>query len=260
MQSSRFSLGTAVLLLGVLACNLSASELTDLAATATSQALTLQAATSLPGSPTATLFTGVEVSVTSDTNCRTGPSQKFDLIFTAKPGSSFKVVGKNTPTGYWIINNPTGGTCWLWGQYAVIKGDPSSLPEYPAPSEPTAGPTKTPKPTKTPEATPTMSVPNAPGNLVWERTCEGGFASDGFTPIWIENVTLTWEDSINETGYHVFKNLSPLPDIPQDSTQYHMELRYNQGTGGTLYINFGVEAFNEAGSSPMSAVDVFKCP
>jgi len=219
MQSSRFSLGTAVLLLGVLACNLSASELTDLAATATSQALTLQAATSLPGSPTATQFTGVEVSVTSDTNCRTGPSQKFDLVFTAKPGSSFKVVGKNTPTGYWIINNPTGGTCWLWGQYAVIKGDPSTLPEYPAPPEPTAGPTKTPKPTKTPEATATMSPPSAPSDLMGGRTCAGEF--QGLTPIWRETIWMTWVDNAdNEQAFAIHQNDLLIDTISSNSVTF----------------------------------------
>jgi hypothetical protein len=64
----------------------------------------------------------------------------------------------------------------------------------------------------------------------------------------------------NETGYRVYKNGSPLPDFPKNSTTFHITLRYDQGTGGTLFDNFGVEAFNSAGSSARIAVDVPKCP
>ncbi len=86
-------------------------------------------------------------------------------------------------------------------------------------------------------------------------------ASDGVTPIWIEPITLSWGDlAVNEDGYRVYKNGSPVPDLPKDSQTYQIEMRYPQGTGGALYFNFGVEAFNEVGASTRSSVDVPKCP
>ena len=256
---------SGALILTILACNLPGGQSNDLGGTITAQAETLQAPTSTPtfdGTAAASISltsSVVEVSVTSNTNCRTGPNSAFDLVFTMNPGMTAQVVGKDTPDNYWIINNPTGGTCWLWGQYAVLDGDTNTLPEYPAPAAPPkpTQPTKTPKPS----ATPKPEAPKAPSDLAgaYDRTCEGG-TRDG-TPIWIEDVTLTWHDNASdETGYRMYKNGSPVPDLPADSTQYHIVLRYNQGTGGALYDNFAVAAFNAVGESSKIAVDVPKCP
>jgi hypothetical protein len=253
----------------MLACNLALDSGggQDLAATITAQAAELQTANeAAAASPTPELAApdagGPEVTVSADTNCRTGPSTDFEVVLTMHPGASAPVIGKYTPGDYWIISNATGGSCWLWGKYATVTGDTGSLPDYPAPAAPSAQPTKEKKPTKTPapSKTPEPVVPSAPGNLAWNRTCEGGYASDGVTPIWIEAITLTWQDSSNETGYRVYKSGSAVPDLPADSTSYNITMRYPQGTGQSLYINFEVEAFNAAGSSPRSGTDVFKCP
>ena len=266
MKSSRFFLGTTLVLFGVLACSLQGGPSAgqpDLAATITAQYLTLQAPIATAATATGAGSSAVEVSVTSDTNCRTGPSQDFDRVFVAHPSQSFKVVGKNTSTNYWIITDPSGGTCWLWGQYAILTGDPSTLPEYPKPAQPNPGPTKTPKPTKTPQqsASATPAAPAAPGGMAYERTCEMYIASDGFTPKWSEAISLTWQDNAtNETGYRLYKNGSPLPVLPPDSTAYHITERYNTGTGGTLFIAFKVEAFNNYGTSDPTGLDVPKCP
>ena len=242
------------------ACNLPSGGPTptpDLPGTITAQALTLQAKTSIP--PTETAISGVEVSVTTDSNCRTGPSQAFDLILTAYPGQTFKVVGKNTPTNYWIINNPAGGTCWLWGRYAVLSGDTSTLPEYPAPPEPAPESTKTPKPTKTPEPTATISKPSPPSGLNYVRTCEAIMA--GSIPKWFEGVTLSWQDTAdNEQGFGVYQNDLLVATQPKNSTGYYTSLNYNQGTGGPLFDKFAVEAYNITGSSARPAVDVPRCP
>jgi hypothetical protein len=267
MRSTAVLLSVSVVLMSSLACNLAGSPATgtpDLPGTITAQAETLAAPTATPPAE-ATSASAPEVSVTSNTNCRRGPSTDYDLVFTMYPGSKAQVVGKDTPDNYWIINNPTGGTCWLWGQYAVLTGDTSSVPEFPRP-EPVAQATKPPKPTKTsgptagPAATATEAPPQAPGGFAQSRTCEGGYGSDGITPIWIEAVVLTWQDSNNETGYTLYKNNGALPTLPANSTSYNITLRYPQGTGGALYDNFALEAFNDAGTSSRPAVDVPRCP
>jgi hypothetical protein len=197
------------------------------------------------------------VSVTIATNCRTGPGTVYDMLFAMNPGQTAQIVGKYTPGNYLIINNPNGGVCWLWGQYAVVSGDISGLPEYPVPPTPTPKITLTPKPT----LTPTLAPPAAPSGLsgAYDRTCGGDFK--GLTPIWVEDVNLTWTDNANnETGYRMYKNGSALPDFPPNSTTFHITMRYDQGTGGPLFDNFGVEAFNAAGASARTAVDVPRCP
>ena len=258
-------IAVSALVISTLGCNLQGSQLSSLAATGTAQALTLQAPPGVSGPPAeAPTFTpsftpaGVEVSVSTATNCRTGPGSPYDQVYGLNPGETAQVVGKYTPGNYWIINMPGGGTCWLWGQYATITGDPSGLPEYPVP------PTPTPQFTPTHTFTPTPASPQAPSNLsgAYDRTCEGETRNDG-TPGWVEDITLTWQDNANnETGYRVYKNNSAVPVLPPNSTSYHIILHYQQGTGPNvpLWDAFAVEAFNDAGASARIAVDVPRCP
>ncbi len=70
------------------------------------------------------------VTVSIDTNCRSGPARKYPLLGVLYTGQSAVVVGKNTALNYLIIQNPDGqGTCWLWGQYASVSGNVAAVPE-----------------------------------------------------------------------------------------------------------------------------------
>lgn len=119
----------------------------DLALTITAQAILLQAGTQTALAPTTTLeptFTSAPVisetpspillTVSADTNCRSGPGVEYEIIGALKIGQQAQAVGKNSATGYWIINNQNGpGTCWLWGEFATITGNTDSLQEVAAP-------------------------------------------------------------------------------------------------------------------------------
>ncbi len=277
MNAHRILIAFNILLVAAMACNLqgpSASSAPNLVATITAQAMTLAAPVNTPvpqgkASPP-------QVSVTSVTNCRSGPSTAYALVITVNPGENLQLVGKDTADNYWIVTNPLGGTCWLWGQYAVINGDTSSLPEVPPPPAPTPKPTKAPKPTPVPSNTPVsgiikqppiiiatliLTAPAAPSAFSGSRTCSGAIGSDGFTPIWVEPVALTWHDnSNNEDGFHIFKNGTQIGNLPANSTQYNITLRYPTGTGGSLYDTFGIEAYNAFGASARLTWDVPKCP
>lgn len=100
----------------------------------------------------------VTVSVSVATNCRTGPGQNFKIVYGMPVGQVAKVVAKNSYSGYWIIEIPgqAGQTCWLWGQYAVIKGDTASLKDVVTPTSAATA-------TKTPTATATFT--SAPGAI-----------------------------------------------------------------------------------------------
>ncbi len=133
-----------ILSLGMLACNLPSNTATQPAAECTTLAsadpqTTQQAPTSIPAStvaPAATPSTP-NVTVSSATNCRTGPNASYPLVLTFQPGATAVVVGKYTPSNYWIIQTPTGGTCWLWGAYATVQGNVAALAEM-APPTPAA--------------------------------------------------------------------------------------------------------------------------
>jgi hypothetical protein len=78
------------------------------------------------------------VSVSVDTNCRTGPGQIYDYIGALLTGEMAEVVGQSMDGQYWIIENPDqSGECWLWGNYATVEGPVAGLPQYTPPPTPT---------------------------------------------------------------------------------------------------------------------------
>ena len=259
MRVNRIPFAITVLLIAVLACDVSATPTAptpDLPGTITAQALALLNPNSTPTStstpaplntptPAFTATSSVPmVSVTSPTNCRTGPGTVYDLVYTMNPGESAQIVGKDTPDNYWIIDNPSGGTCWLWGQYAVISGTTEGLQEYPPPP------------------TPTPAEPAAPKNFKGTAACSPSGT------IFIENVhvSLTWTDvANNEDGYHIYRNGSLLSTLAPDSTSFSDDATFSTliSLGTTPppppAVKYGIEAFNAAGSSSRKEVTLH-CP
>jgi len=92
-------------------------------------------------SPTITLTSTLEapmVSVSTSTNCRTGPGTIFDIVGALMVGEQAEVVGKAEYGNYWIIKNPDGsGECWLWSNYATVTGPTDGLTVYTPPPTPT---------------------------------------------------------------------------------------------------------------------------
>lgn len=119
----------------------------DLALTITAQALLLQAVTQSALAPTSTpeptrtsapviteTPSKVIVTVSANTNCRSGPGAVYDIVGALTIGQQAEVIGKNSTTGYWIINNPNApGTCWLWGEHATINGNTANVQEFDIP-------------------------------------------------------------------------------------------------------------------------------
>jgi hypothetical protein len=121
MKSNRIYIALNALLIAGLACTIgqSAPIKVDLPATITVQASTLQAPSQTPAPPTPTSppeATGTPtipvVTVSSASNCRTGPYIYYDLLWTMQPGLTAEVVGKHTSSGTWVIKYP-GGQCFL---------------------------------------------------------------------------------------------------------------------------------------------------
>ena len=159
-----------ILIITALACNLPSATATpgiDVDATLTSLALTQAGQNPPAGLPTVPLDTPTTtltptitptsppaipmVSVSVETNCRTGPGIVYDYLTGLLVGEKAEVVGKYTsvtPT-YWVIKKGSI-TCWLYGQYATVEGDTSNLPEMIPPPSPTPPPTATFTPTTLP--------------------------------------------------------------------------------------------------------------
>jgi hypothetical protein len=194
--------------------------------------------------PTITLTSSPSVpmvTVSLDTNCRTGPNKDYDYLGALLIGETAEVVGKNTATNYWIIKNPDGaGTCWLWGQYATVSGNTSGLQEYAIPATPTPSPT------------PTLGPPKPPKHLTAAKVC-----LPLAVPIFQYLGTISWEDnSDNEDGFNVYLNGGLLVVLPPNANTAPIPgITFPAGTP----LKMGVESFNAAGSSAMKTVDIV-CP
>jgi hypothetical protein len=80
------------------------------------------------------------ISVSSLTNCRTGPGSAYDVVGRLLPGQTADALGRDASNDYWVIRNPSGdpAICWLWGKYATLSGDGQTLPIATRPPRPTA--------------------------------------------------------------------------------------------------------------------------
>jgi len=176
------------------------------------------------------------VSVSENTNCRTGPGVVYDLVGALLVGEQAVVVGKYTVGNYWIINNSNGsGTCWLWGQYVTVTGNTLGLPEY------------------APPPTPTPQPPLPPKNFQVVKNCipiPGPPLKFNYVMI------LKWEDQAdNETGYKVYVNDTLSKTLDADVIQSAFAAILPPG----VPFKFGVEAFNSTSSSARKSETV-SCP
>ena len=82
------------------------------------------------------------LTVSTATNCRTGPGTVYDLLGGIAPGQQAEVVGRDTTGNYWIVRLPSNPTiiCWAWGQYATVTGNMAALPVFTPPPTPTPAP------------------------------------------------------------------------------------------------------------------------
>jgi hypothetical protein len=87
-----------------------------------------------------------QVTVSVNTNCRSGPNTNYDLLGVMMVGEKAEAVGRSTLTDTIIIKLPSNPaiTCWLWMQNATLTGDRESLPLIPIPATPTPKFTNTP--------------------------------------------------------------------------------------------------------------------
>jgi len=84
----------------------------------------------------------VTVSVSGNTNCRTGPGTVYDLLDSLLVGQTAEVVGRDAEGQNWVIKMPSNParTCWLWGRYASLSGNWEALPIIEPPPTPTPAP------------------------------------------------------------------------------------------------------------------------
>jgi hypothetical protein len=254
MKLTRSLLAGVVLIVSILACNApsveqvpppsdaqTAAALTIEALLAPSATATLhqESATSLPATltptvgPTGTITPTYSVpmlKVLQQTNCRMGPGQDYEVVYTYLQWKELEIVGAYPQENYWLVKSPESptGECWLWGEYVEVSGSYWVVSSV------------------TPPPTATIPPPQAPV-IEWEYFCS--YATDDI------DVSLKWRDvATNETGYRIIRNGQVIAELPANSTSYTETIDLVAGEK-TIYE---VEVFNSTGpkrSSPIS----FEC-
>ena len=88
------------------------------------------------------------ISVSVNTNCRSGPGKVYDMEGALLVGEIAEVYGRDPTNNYWYIRNPDADPqfCWVWGKYATLIGPALLLPAFTPPPTPTATLTPVPSP------------------------------------------------------------------------------------------------------------------
>jgi hypothetical protein len=189
--------------------------------------------------PAATTSGAVTVTVSQNTNCRSGPGQAFNEVGSLGPGQIAEVIGKDTFDNYWIIKLPDGSgkTCWLWGQYATVTGDPSKVADVATPT-PKGGSAASTGPLNAPTLTGAVNCVDVGG---------GDFEYQ---------IGLDWKDnSTNETKFNIYTSTSDKFTAPANKTFFDFDVTLPSGTD--LFVT--IKAANDSGESGPSQAG-FKCP
>jgi hypothetical protein len=114
--------------------------------TSTPDATLTATLTPLPTSTITPIFTATPIvpiiSVSVDTNCRSGPGKIYDFVGALLVGETAEVVGRDPSGEFWYVPNPDqpGEYCWLYGKYATLAGNTLTLPVFTPPPTPTPTP------------------------------------------------------------------------------------------------------------------------
>jgi hypothetical protein len=236
MKSKSHFIAGISLILAILACNLPG---TDLPLSVDEQAATVIAATLLAqaqnggdvpitatpsktatpfstatGARTLTItptFSTPQLTVLQQTNCREGPGQDYDVVFTYLPSAKLTILGRYDPTNFWLVQSDQspGGRCWLWGEYVEVTGSYWVVPSV------------------TPPPTATLAPPPAPSVQNWEYFCSAGQMT----------ITIEWTDrATNESGYRVLRDGESIAELAANSSSYTETIALLSGESVEYYL------------------------
>jgi len=258
MNSKQISLAAVTLILAVLACSLpgmaapqeSASEIQTAAAqtvqailtpsitaTVEQQAVVVNNTSTSTSAPTATIGPAATITPTysvpmltvrEQTNCRTGPGQDYEVVFTYLKGKQLEIVGRYDPDNYWLVKSDEApsGECWLWGEYVEVTGSYWVVSSV------------------TPPPTATIPPPKEPA-VEWEFSCN--FATNEM------DVSFTWVDyATNETGYRLIRNDQSIVELPANTTAYKDTYSFDAGEK----VIYQIEVYNVTGFTRSAVISV----
>lgn len=216
----------------IIAATLQAGEVNATAApvTATVSSTPKPSATATAGA-TGTITPTYSVpmlTVREPTNCRSGPGQDYEVLFTYLKGVQLEIAGHYPQENYWLVKSPESptGECWLWGEYVDLTGSYWVVSSV------------------TPPPTATIPPPLAPA-VKWEFSCD--YAANQM------EVAFTWTDhATNETGYRVIRNDQSIVELPANTTAYTDTYVFDADEK----VVYQIEAYNDTGPTRSAVISV----
>ena len=200
----------------------------DVPITATFSPVPQATSTTRPSATITPAYSTPMLAVRESTNCRTGPGQDYEVVFTYLKGKKLEILGNYPQENYWLVRSveSPGGQCWLWGEYVDVTGSYWVVPSV------------------TPPPTATLTLPQAPA-VQWEFNCD--YAINQM------EVSLTWVDyATNETGYRVIRNNQAVTELPANTTAYKDLYTFDIGEK----VLYQIEVYNATGSVLSSVVSI----
>ena len=168
------------------------------------------------------------LTVQESTNCRTGPGQDYEIVFTYLKGKQLEILGNYPQENYWLVRSveSPGGQCWLWGEYVDVSGSYWAVSSV------------------TPPPTATQSLPQAPA-VEWEFNCDYNANQ--------MDVSFTWVDyATNETSYRVIRNDERITELPANTTAYRDVYTFDTAER----VLYQIEAYNSTGSARSTVISI----
>jgi hypothetical protein len=174
-------------------------------------AIASQTATRVVTQTTTPTFSTPVLTVLESTNCREGPGQDYEVVFTYLAKKQLQILGRYDPTNFWLVKSAESknGSCWLWGEYVELAGSYWAVPSV------------------TPPATATLAPPQVPSLQNWEYFCSAGQMT----------ITIEWIDkATNETGYRILRNGEAVAELPANSAAYSESIPMLAGESAEYYL------------------------
>ena len=162
------------------------------------------------------------------TNCRAGPGQDYEVLFTYLKGAKLEIIGNYPQQNYWLVKSKDShsGECWLWGQYADVAGSYWTVSSV------------------TPPPTATQTLPQAPA-VKWNFNCDYVANQMDVTFTWVDNAT-------NETGYRVIRDAKPIIELPANITAYDDVYAFTAGEK----VLYQIEVYNVTGFTRSAVIPI----
>ncbi|MEX1071624.1 MAG: hypothetical protein WEC37_03270 [Anaerolineales bacterium] len=192
--------------------------------------------------PTDTLATVPTFTFNTSANCRLGDSTAYEVADAFQQGDQATIEGRNAAnTWFWILIPGASSHCWVSSSTGIAEGPTGNLEIVAPPLLPTDTPQAE---GEDPDTQPEPGAPSAPGNLhVAGEVCD---ASE-------YKVTLEWDDVSGNEGYRVYRDGQLIATLGANANGFtDTPPNYNAHT-------YGVEAFNDAGSSARPSVQEDGC-